>query len=80
MVVTWSTSNVTKSSVGMISPKVSGSPPSVAVQGTIEVFVDPGTAQHTQWLHVVTFTGLKPGYEYGKEPLVYGIYLIQETL
>jgi len=66
MVVVWSTMNATKSTIGMIGSALHGGPPSMEVKGTSSQFVDPGTLHHTQYIHTVTFTGLKPGASYGK--------------
>ncbi|XP_053406613.1 acid phosphatase type 7-like [Mercenaria mercenaria] len=64
MVVTWSTMNATQTTVAMIGPSISKKPPSVAVKGSSSKFVDPGTLHHTQFIHTVSFSGLKPGAAY----------------
>lgn len=64
MVVTWSTMNATASTVALISSALTGQPPSKPFNGTSSEFVDPGTLHHTQYIHRVTFTGLKPGAPY----------------
>lgn len=64
MVVTWTTMNATKMSVGMIGPAASGQPPSQAVMGTSSVFEVPGTLNRTEYIHRVLFSGLKPGSKY----------------
>ena len=66
MVVTWSTMNATQTTAAMIGSAVKGQPPNILVTGTSSKFVDPGTLHHTQYIHRVQFTGLKPGAPYSK--------------
>lgn len=64
MVVTWSTMNETQSTEAMVDLATKAGPPSSPAKGTSKKFVDPGTLHHTQYIHTVRMTGLKPGTQY----------------
>lgn len=66
MVVVWSTMNATQDTTAMIGSALHGGPPSMEVSGTSSKFVDSGKLHHTQYIHTVTFKGLKPGSPYCK--------------
>lgn len=58
--------NATKTSMAIIGLAESRQPPKVEVSGRSSKFVDPGTLHHTQYIHRVQFTGLKPGTKYSE--------------
>ncbi len=64
MMVTWSTFNDTKTSQVEFSSMQANLTFNTA-SGNSTKFVDGGTEKHTQYIHRVTLTGLKPGYLYG---------------
>ena len=67
MVVTWSTMNVTQRAVCGYGIDTTN----MMANGSITKFVDGGPQQHTQFIHRVTLTNLKPGTKYGNNLLVF---------
>lgn len=61
MTVTWSTMNATETTVAMYG---SGGQLTNTATGSMTKFVDPGELHHTQYIHRVLMTGLKPGNTY----------------
>ena len=68
IIVTWSTFNDTESQVqfGVTAAKSTSS-------GSSTKFVDGGPEKHTQFIHRVKLTKLKPGTKYGKLKQIYVI-------
>ena len=71
MVVTWSTMNVTENSTCIYGTQT----PNMEAKGWTTKFVDGGSQHHTQFIHRVRLTGLKPGTQYGNDLYVHSCIL-----
>ena len=62
VIVTWSTF---KDTLSLVQYGTTG--PDFQAKGSSTKFVDGGHSRHTQYIHRVTLTGLRPGAKYGKD-------------